>query len=177
MKKIFRVFAAQLLFCGLVFAQEESYSRGGSANVGQQMPQDIPQDQSTSTNQNSKQSDKKLDKKEDDKPVKLGVIASNGSGAGNFSMEGDTGGAAPGDESSPISGSVNRKGSGCVAVIKNGGNSNYSVNFHVISKDKRGNKKKKFFSASVASGKSAERSFSCSSEDNFELSIIKATKN
>ena len=99
-----------------------------------------------------------------DEKLITGVVASYGNFPKTGAIDVTQTDAAPGDATSPVTGSISRKGTDqCVAVLKNGSKDNgYSVSFEVIGADANGNASfKRNFSASLSPGASTTRSFSC----------------
>ena len=119
----------------------------------------------------------KVEKKEE--IVKTGVIASTPSRGQSGAVNVETGGDAPGDEASTISGGISVTGRNrCTAKIMNSSDENsYSVRYKIQGKNERGSRTlNKSYSAVVGPGKTHSRAVRCNENDAMSLRLLSAKK-
>ncbi|MCB0323015.1 MAG: hypothetical protein KDD69_05555 [Bdellovibrionales bacterium] len=112
-------------------------------------------------------------------PIKTGVIANSGSFPTNGAIDVETSGAAPGDEQSTITASINSTDrTTCVATLNNASEKNsYSVRARIIGRNESGAKVlTKSFTAMLKPKGSASRSVSCRPEYRMQVELVSADK-
>ena len=118
----------------------------------------------------------KAEKKKDE-VVKTGVVASSSRIGNHASVNVQTSGDAPGDETSVIAGSISHSGRDvCIARIVNNGEKEYSVSFSVEGRDERGSKVfDRYFSGTVKAKSTFERQVSgCDPKLNMAVNLKSA---
>lgn len=111
--------------------------------------------------------------KENTDVIRTGVIANSGEYASGNAVNVDTQGAAPGDESSTIQGSVSQVGRGlCKATVTNSSEENtYHVRFRVVGTSENGVAAvKKTFSATLKPSETENRELKC--KDNYRMQVV-----
>ncbi len=119
-----------------------------------------------------KQEEAKKEKENTD-VIRTGVIANSGEYASGNAVNVDTQGAAPGDESSTIQGSVSQVGRGmCKATVTNSSEENtYHVRFRVVGTSENGVAAvKKTFSATLKPSETENRELKC--KDNYRMQVV-----
>lgn len=114
---------------------------------------------------------------EKDKPktLKPGVVASFGN-VGKVAAV-DANSAGPGDDISPVLGSVSYNNGECIATLSNSSEASYSVSFAVVGTGVNGRQSfRRTYVATVGPKKSITRSGSCKATDNVSVQITSGKK-
>lgn len=113
----------------------------------------------------------------DPKTIKSGVIASYGTAKTVSSTNLNSVDSSPGEEQSPVTASVSRKGSSrCIAVVKNTSKeSSYSVSFDVVATS-GSSVSKQNYSATIKPNSSVEKTISCLPDSKMEVFLRSGKK-